>query len=252
MPCFKGFKPKQIFKNIIPINGQMINIEDLCLVINKNILVISDIHIGYEEALNKQGILIPRTQFKDIVKKLEKIIGKRKFRIIVINGDLKHEFGKISRQEWRQSLLLLDFLQRHCEKIVLIKGNHDTILGPIAKKKNLEVVENFRIGNILLLHGDKEKEIMKNIKTIIIGHEHPAISIQEGIRAERYKCFLFGKYKKKNLIVMPSFNPVIEGADVRKEKLLSPYIRNIREFRAVAIAESGEAFDFGKIGELNV
>jgi hypothetical protein len=132
---------------------------------------------------------------------------------------------------------------------VLIKGNHDTILGPIAKKRNLEIVDDFQIGDILIVHGHKEvkDEKLKKVKTIIIGHEHPAISIKEGLRAERYKCFLFGKYKKKNLIVMPSFNPLVEGADVRKERLLSPYIKNISDFRAVAISDDGTAFDFGKI-----
>jgi putative SbcD/Mre11-related phosphoesterase len=113
----------------------MIKIKGLCLEINNSILVISDIHLGYEEALNKQGFLIPRLQFQDIVKMLQKILGKKKFRIIAVNGDLKHEFGKISDQEWRHSMLLLDLLSKHAEKIVLIRGNHDKTLGPIAEKR---------------------------------------------------------------------------------------------------------------------
>jgi hypothetical protein len=272
----------------------MIEVRELCLVINRKILVISDIHIGYEEALNRQGFLIPRMQFRDIVQRLERIIGKNKFKIIIVNGDLKHEFRRISEQEWRQTSLLLDFMSKHSEKIVLIKGNHDNILGPIASKKKLDIVDYFVTGDILILHGNKEIKAEKlkkiknstlkeraclgcyddlrhggvfeqkknergqtatlrkqysfsRIKTIIIGHEHPAISIQEGMRAEKFKCFLFGKYKGKNLIVMPSFNPIIEGTDVRKEKLLSPYIKNIDEFRAVVITDEGTALDFGKI-----
>ncbi len=227
----------------------MIEIKGLCLLINKKILVLGDIHLGYEEALNKQGVLIPRHQFEDIVKMLERVLEKKKFRKIIVNGDLKHEFGRISEQEWRQSLLLLDLLAKHAEKIVLIKGNHDTILGPIAEKRKLEIADSLKIRDILIIHGHKEidNERLKSIKTIIIGHEHPAISIQEGLRVEKFKCFLFGKYKGKNLIVMPSFNPLVEGTDVRRERLLSPYIKSIGEFRAVAIGEDGTAFDFGKI-----
>ena len=230
----------------------MIKIKDLCIVIDKDILVIGDIHIGYEEALNKEGVLIPRLQFEDIVKRLERILGKRKFRTIVVNGDLKHEFGGISRQEWRQSILLIDFLAKHAHKIVLVKGNHDTILGPIAKKKNLKIVDDFRIKDILIVHGHKElpDDKLKKIKTIIIGHEHPAISVREGLRAERFKCFLLGRYKKRKLIVMPSFNPILEGTDVTKERLLSPFIKRIEDFNAIAISDNGEAFDFGKIKEL--
>lgn len=230
----------------------MIKINDLSLIIDNHVLVLGDFHIGYEEALNKQGVLIPRMQFKDIVDRLNKILHKKKFKKIIINGDLKHEFGKISRQEWKNSLLLIDLLKKHSEKLILVKGNHDKILEPIAKKKDVEIKNYVKIKNILIIHGDKEIENKKieKIKTIIIGHEHPAISISEGLRAERFKCFLFGKYKSKNLIVMPSFNPLIEGPDVLKEKLLSPFIKNIDSFSAVVITENGEALDFGKIKEL--
>jgi len=230
----------------------MIKIIDLCLLIDDSVLVISDIHIGYEEALNKEGILIPRLQFRDISKRLEKILGSKKFKKIIVNGDLKHEFGEISKQEWRHSLLLLDLLAKHAEKIILIRGNHDTILGPIAKTKNIEIVDKVKIKDILITHGHKaiKEDSLKNIKTIIIGHEHPAISIREGARAERFKCFLYGEYKKRKLIVMPSFNPIIEGTDVTKEKLLSPFIKDIENFRAIAISDEGEAFDFGKIKEI--
>lgn len=232
----------------------MIEIKELCLVIDNEILVMGDFHIGYEEALNKQGVLIPRTQFRDIVRRLERILEGKRYKKIIINGDLKHEFGKISGQEWKHSLLLLDLLARHSEKIILVKGNHDTVIGPIAKKKNVEVRDYVKIKGILIIHGHREidEKKLSNIKTIIIGHEHPAISISEGLRAERFKCFLFGKYRNRNLIVMPSFNPLIEGTDVSREKLLSPFVKNIGSFRAVVITDEGEALDFGRIREIKL
>jgi len=113
-----------------------------------NILIIADTHIGYEEALNKQGILIPRFQFKEIIKRLEHIFAvlkNKRIDKIIINGDVKHEFGTISEQEWRHTLQLLDFLSKHCKEIILIKGNHDTILGPIAKKRKVKVIDNYII-----------------------------------------------------------------------------------------------------------
>lgn len=218
-------------------------------------LVIGDLHIGYEEALNKQGILIPRTQFKDIADTLLITINKiqtRKLKQIIINGDLKHEFGTISETEWRQTLKILDILKKHSEKIVLIKGNHDTILGPIAEKRNVEVKDYFILDDILFIHGhilDKSinEIINKNkIKTIIIGHEHPAVSLREGRRVEKYKCFLFGKYRKNDLIVTPSLNPVIEGADVLRGEVLSPFIEDISEFRVIVV-NGFEVFDFGEV-----
>ena len=58
---------------------------------------------------------------------------------------MKHEFGTISEQEWRDALKLLDYFGQHCDEIILIKGNHDTILGPIAKKRNVKVLDHFVI-----------------------------------------------------------------------------------------------------------
>jgi putative SbcD/Mre11-related phosphoesterase len=223
-----------------------IEIIDLCLFFRKEkILVLADPHIGYEESLNKQGVLIPRFQFKEIIERLGKILAKTgMLSKIIINGDVKHEFGRISEQEWRHTLMLLDFLKKHCSKIILIKGNHDTILGPIAKKRDLRVEDSITVGDRLIIHGDRLVET--KCRTIIIGHEHPAISIHEGARVELFKCFLKGKWKGKTLIVMPSFNLVSEGTDVTKEKVLSPFLQgDLGDFECFAVGD--EVYNFGKI-----
>ena len=286
------------------------NIEaiDLALYIDEH-LILSDFHIGYEEALNKQGILLPRFQFKEIIQRLEAIFERLKnkpIEKIIINGDLKHEFGTISEQEWRHTLKLIDFLGKHCSEIVLIRGNHDTILGPIAEKRKVKVLEHYFIEagdraskerfpiikktigtndekipeknstmketigkkalerlkilknknpgknkKILVIHGDKipSESLLKEAKAIIIGHEHPAVSIQDGPRTELFKCFLAGKYKGKSLIAMPSFNLVTEGTDIMKERLLSPLLKqNLKDFRVFAVAD--RVYGFGKVKEL--
>jgi len=229
------------------------NIEaiDLALYIKKeNTLIIADTHIGYEEALNKKGVFIPRFQFKEIVQRLEKILSKVKdLDKIIINGDIKHEFGTISDQEWRHTLQLLDFLAKHCNEIILIKGNHDKIIGPIANKRKVKVIDSYAIDDILILHGNKVQDI-KNYKTIIIGHEHPAISLRDGPRIEKYKCYLKGKYKRKNLIVQPSFNLVTEGTNISKEKVLSPFLKqDLKNFNVYIVAED-KILDFGKLKEI--
>ena len=223
-------------------------IIDLGLFFNST-LVIADVHIGYEEALNKQGILVPRLQFEEMAKRISSILKSlksRKIKKIVINGDLKHEFGTISEQEWRNTLKFIDLLAKHCKEIILIKGNHDTILGPIAKKRNVKVVDYFEAGNILVIHGNKISQNIKKYETIIIGHEHPAISLKEGPRIERFKCFLKGKYKGKNLIVQPSFNTMIEGTDVFRDKILSPFLQqNLDNFDVYVVED--KAYEFGKL-----
>ncbi len=225
-----------------------IEIVDLGLLI-KDTLIISDIHIGYEEELNKKGIMIPRLSFSDISNKIKKILNKVKIKKIVITGDLKHEFGKISDQEWRDTLKFVDILMENNE-LILIKGNHDKTLDIIAKKRKVTLVDKYIIDDVLLLHGDEIIDIPTKIKTIVIGHEHPAIALKEDRRVEKFKCFLRGKYKNKNLIVLPSFNPVTIGTDILTQNLLSPFLRqDLREFNVYIV--SNGVYDFGKVKNLS-
>ena len=76
-------------------------IVDLALKV-EDYLIISDLHLGYEQSLNADGIMIPRFQYPLIIKRLEEIQRKSSCNNIVVNGDLKHEFGQISRQEWNE------------------------------------------------------------------------------------------------------------------------------------------------------
>jgi len=225
-----------------------IEIMDLALYFD-SALVIADVHIGYEEALNKQGVLVPRLQLGEMVKKMEKIFDMlkgKKIDRIVVNGDLKHEFGTISEQEWRNTLKFLDLLAKHCGEVVLVKGNHDNIIGPIARKRNVRVVESLGVGKVLIAHGNKVPGNLKGYDTIIIGHEHPAVSLKEGPRVEQFKCFLKGKYKGKNLIVQPSFNSMIEGTDILKDSILSPFLRQNLDNFDVYIVED-KVYEFGKL-----
>ncbi len=83
-------------------------------------------------------------------------------------------------------------------------------------------------------------------KIIIIGNEHPSISLRDGVKSELYKCFLVGRWKGKKLIVMPSFLPIIEGTDVRKEKVLSPYLKqSLGGFDVFIIGD--KVYRFGKL-----
>lgn len=232
-----------------------IEIINLSLWLKKEqILIISDLHLGYEEYLHQKGVLLPKAQVQLIKEELQKIFQIVKPTIIIINGDLKHEFGKVLRQEWTEVLNLIDFLQQHCKELILIRGNHDVILGPIAEKKGITVVSEYKIGSILIVHGDKiiktEATTTKTpVKAIIIGHEHPAICIREKSKMEKFKCFLKGRWKKKDLIVMPSFNSLLEGTDVTKERLLSPFLKDVSDFEVFAVS-AGEVFKFGKVKQL--
>ncbi|MBS3107335.1 metallophosphoesterase [Candidatus Woesearchaeota archaeon] len=225
---------------------------DLCLYFEKEkVLILSDLHIGLEESLNKQGILIPRLQFEEMLSRLKIILEKLEIDKIIINGDLKHEFGIISKTEWTNTLDLLDLLGKHCKEIILILGNHDKVLGPIASRQNLKTFQYYHFSDIFVCHGDVifDNKDYKKSKLLVIGHEHPAVGLREESRVENYKCFLIGKYENKKLIVLPSFNLVTIGTDVLKESLLSPYLKDISNFEVKVISDK-EILDFGKVKDL--
>jgi hypothetical protein len=224
-------------------------IIDLALKID-DYLIISDLHLGYEQSLNAEGIMVPKFQYPHIVNRLEEIQLKSSCNKIIVNGDLKHEFGQISRQEWNETLKFLDYLKANFDEIILIKGNHDNFTKFIANKTDLEVYDNYLIEDSLITHGDKIPLKLKDddIENIVIGHEHPCIGLRSGERVEKIKCYLTGKYDEWNLIVMPSFNFVTEGSDILQEKPLSPFLKKVKidELEVYAI-EDFEVFPFGKL-----
>lgn len=224
---------------------------DLALMV-EDYLIISDLHLGYEQSLNAEGIMVPRFQYPLIIDRLEQIKDRTSCENIVVNGDLKHEFGRITRQEWNETMEFLEYLKYNFDDIVLIKGNHDNFTKFIAQKADLEVEESFQIGNGLVVHGDKIiDDITADVETLIIGHEHPCIGLRSGERVEKIKCYLTGRYNALNLVVMPSFNFVTEGSDILQEKPLSPYLKKISaDGLEVYAVENFEIFYFGKIKDI--
>jgi len=224
---------------------------EMGIFVKPNTLIISDLHLGYEEMLAGKGTLVPRFQLIDIINRIESMLKKIPTKRIVINGDLKHEFGSILRTEWRDILKFVDYCSQHAKEVIIIKGNHDVALEPITKKRNIKIVKNLKIKDIFIAHGDviDEEALTKSIKTIIIGHEHPAIGLKDKHRYEKYKCFLKGTWKNKTLIVQPSMNPLTEGTDILREPLLSPYLKNIGNFEVFAVAKTG-VLPFGKVKQI--
>jgi len=213
-------------------------------------LAFADTHLGFEEALNRQGVLVPHFQYRDVVEHVKSALDKCRPAKVIINGDLKHEFGAISGQEWREVLRFLDLLGDY--DVRLVKGNHDTILGPIAGRKGVEVVGELKLGTTLFTHGHRipDDDALDGVKTIVIGHEHPCVGLREEGRVEKVKCFLVGKWEGRDIIVLPSLNFVTEGVDVLQERLLSPFLQgDISGYKAYGV-EEGEILEFGELNHV--
>lgn len=127
-------------------------------------------------------------------------------------------------------------------EIILIKGNHDTILGPIAKKKNIKLKNYYNYSNFCFIHGNKwfKNKACEKSKILIIGHLHPAVTLSDKYKKEKYKCFLFGKWKKKQVYVLPSFSSISFGYDLIKSK----YDKNYSEKHGFLIINEKQLQNF--------
>ena len=192
----------------------------------EKILVIGDLHFGYEEGIVNRGGFLQFGVYDKIKEELEKIFGfldkqKKGVKEIVILGDLKHEFSGILKEEEREIIKFIEYLKEKCAKnckIVLVKGNHDNYAYGVLKKMGIDIVESLIIKENLFIHGDEllseMKKIGKNMNHVFLGHIHPCVVLEKKVRKEKYKCFLVGKFKGKKIIILPSFFPLVEGREI--------------------------------------
>ncbi|MDP1695620.1 MAG: metallophosphoesterase [archaeon] len=219
----------------------------------KKIIVIGDLHLGMGEALRDSGVLIEIDMIGSMIKGLDEVFKKTgKVNEIVLLGDIKHYFGKIVKEEWNDVLKLFDYLKEKCGKIIVIRGNHDVLIKPIAKKAEIEVGEFYCIGKYCFVHGDKDCDEIwdKKIEYVVIGHGHPAVKLQEGVKIEKYKCFLEGKYRGKNWIIVPSFSEYSIGSDPRENEVITAWNLPFERFKVRIVGEKLEVFNFGRLSLL--
>ena len=230
-----------------------------CLVIRekeKITLVLGDLHLGYEKLMQIGGVNLEEKRFREIIKEIKKIfeiIGKKCDNIIIL-GDLKNEFSKLGFEEREKILRFFDFLKEKTKengKILVIRGNHDNYLKGLTLKKQINTkVTYFWEGNFFV-HGDQEIKEMwgPKVKRIFIGHLHPSISLEDGVKREVFKCFLEGEERGKKIVVLPSFTEVGEGKDVREIKEEKVLGLNWKKFRVIVVGDD-KNYDFGEIKDL--
>jgi len=231
---------------------------------DENALCIADLHLGYEEALaESSGIALPSRQLKDVEHALEVSIARCSSppSTLIINGDLKHVFSESSVQEWKEVPMFIEFALDLLEEIILVRGNHDTFLGPLKRfGQAIKIVNTLRRGEVLFLHGHTKdfasiiRGEEQGAKTIVIAHEHPFLVLGDRVGARvRLPCFLKGKLKlyDGNVLVMPAFSPLAGGTPVNvasKEDFLSPLLKSpeveIDEMAVYAVDEEIGILEF--------
>ena len=223
----------------------------------QGILAVGDLHLGYEQMLYNQGVILPFNQLETTKNEIGSIINrvrKDKIKKIVFLGDIKHNF-RFEKSEKFDLNQLLEFLEKYVQQknIILIRGNHDkTDLGGYNYK-------NYYLnGDIAFIHGDKlYREVLdKKIKIIVMSHIHSAVIISDEIKVkkEKFKCFLIGKFKEKKLIVVPSFLPLIQGSEINdgytnKSNFSIITAKQLLNFKVYVVGKD-RIYEFGKYKDL--
>ncbi len=184
-------------------------------IVHGRYLIVSDLHLGLEYELWRKGIKVPFLSEK-IKKKLLDIINRTKTKILIINGDFKHDYLGFTEKSKENLKEYIKELKDVVDDVVFIKGNHDSKIEEIL---HADVEKKIKIGKYLITHGHiaiDESYINKYI--IVIGHEHSSIEVN----TLKIPCWLVVENK---IIVMPAFNEFSSGNGFKS--VLSPVLKRV-------------------------
>ena len=205
----------------------------------KRYLVVTDLHIGFENTLAANDIFVePTTIIYESLNELRSIIKSEKPDSLVLLGDIKAGIDSISKIEWKTVPLFFEIAKEI--DTILIPGNHDGFIQKLLPD-NVRVTSSsgIVIEDVLLTHGHTmPTENFSNVNKIIMGHVHPVFfnegSVLDGqrvwvsLKTEKRRIFpsLQGKIE---IIILPTFNKYFYASHKRYKKSISPIIERIKE-----------------------
>ena len=212
---------------------------------SKRYLLVSDLHIGFENTLAENDIFVdPITTIHDTLEELRSIIKSEKPDSLILLGDIKSGINSISKIEWQAVPLFFDIAKEI--DTVLIPGNHD---GNIQKllPENVRVASSsgIVIDDALLIHGHTiPSENLSHVNKIIMGHVHP-VFFSEGSVLDGQRVWISLKTEKRKIfpslqgeieiIILPTFNKYFYASHKRYKKSISPIIERIKEYYSAKI-----------------
>jgi len=204
-------------------------------------LAIADPHLGYAWANRHAGQLLPIAVAEDTLPRLIALLEDYAPRELLILGDIVHRAAPVAA--------LVDTLRdlvtqvRGRTLLRALRGNHDRHLARLLADAGIDLplLGSHAAPPHQFLHGDAVDELAAPAELalvgkaggrIIMGHEHPAISLSDGIASHlRAPCFLVGP----QLVIVPAFSPWAAGANIRGGEFLSAHARAATFQRVIAV-----------------
>ncbi|WP_432222315.1 ligase-associated DNA damage response endonuclease PdeM [Flavobacterium sp. TMP13] len=159
---------------------------------DKNILLISDVHLGKVAHFRKNGIGIPEEAIYENFSRLSSVLALFNPLKVIFLGDLFH--SKINN-EWNY---FVEWKSNYAQQMILVEGNHDIIDSQYYSELNIEIHSELIIDDFLLTHHPTEKDGFFNF----CGHIHPGIKLKGlGRQFLSLSCF----FRKPNQLIFPAF-----------------------------------------------
>jgi putative SbcD/Mre11-related phosphoesterase len=202
----------------------------------EGVLAVADLHLGYAWAHRNRGQLMPLSVPDDTTERITLLLEEYRPRTLAVLGDIVHDTVPIA--EFRVALrAFLQAMEAQVE-LRLIAGNHDRWL---AREITQPLLRDWQAGPHRFLHGDGHSSVSARLLLretqeaggrMILGHEHPAIGISDGVaHYARVPCFLASDH----WLVLPAFSSWAAGGDVRRGTYLSPFPEVASPTKAVAV-----------------
>ncbi|MBA4718748.1 MAG: metallophosphoesterase [Nitrosopumilus sp.] len=213
----------------------------------KKNLIVTDIHIGFENSLASNEIFIGKNStINETIQELSEIIDTENPDSIILLGDIKSSIKSISRNEWDEVPMFFKKIREKCD-VILVPGNHDANIQKLVPD-NISMISSTGMieENILLTHGHTmPSENFSHVDKIIMGHIHP-VFFQEDSVINGQRVWLSIKTEKENffpnksgeleIIVIPSFNKYFYATHRKKyKKSISPIIDKIKTVSSARI-----------------
>jgi len=219
----------------------------------ERILIVADLHIGWEVALAEQGIHVP-SQTPKMKGKLLKLVDLYKPTSLLFLGDVKHTVARVELEEWRDIPDLFEALVQKVGEVKVILGNHDGTLEPLLPSK-VQIIPSTGIAlfDAGFTHGNAwpAPELLQ-CHSLIIGHVHPTVAFRDPLgfritaqvwvrarisREQLVRAFLKGtgfrmksgedpfkvlqknfrvNFKASELYIMPYFNEFLGGRPINR------------------------------------
>jgi uncharacterized protein len=198
----------------------------------ERVLAVADLHLGYAWAHRLSGQLMPVTPANDTLDRLVELQNHYAPREIVVLGDIVHRAMALPILEG-EIRGLFNAISRQSQ-LTFLGGNHDRNLDRLLKQWliPIELTSERIVGAHRLVHGDAAVSAHNTTSRIVMGHEHPAISIGDGVTtSQKCPCFLVSD----DVVVLPAFSRWAAGTNIRAYPLMSEIARRASFTRAIAI-----------------